>query len=390
MIPVAKPLFLTRPDEALSRVLDSGWLGQGNDVYEFEQALATYIENDIVVVNTGTTALELAVRNFATSGKEYVVIPDLTFIATAQAVLNAGYKVILCDVDKATLNLCTTGLTKILEAHGDNIAAIINMHYGGMAISKNWFISNCKLFKEWTQLNPFSFIEDAAHSIGSEYIDRESDVRVGSDKDVITCFSFDPIKNITSIEGGALTCPDVLDSNQLRRQRMLGINKDSFNRKNQKRGWEFTVEVPGFRYHMSNVNAVVGLSQLKDITQLKKQRQRALQVYKYVIDKISAEELSSIRFAANGLKEIEKINPFCFTVVVNNRELLADYMKERNIGTTVNWIRLSAYNLPGVMKAKNLECSEFVSKNSLSLPMHAGLSELNLKEISDALLEYRD
>ena len=122
---------------------------------------------------------------------------------------------------------------------------------------------------------------------------------------------------------------------------------------------------------MSNVNAVVGLSQLKDITQLKKQRQRALQVYKYVIDKISAEELSSIRFAANGLKEIEKINPFCFTVVVNNRELLADYMKERNIGTTVNWIRLSAYNLPGVMKAKNLECSEFVSKNSLSLPMHA-------------------
>ena len=59
MIPVAKPLFLTRPDEALSRVLDSGWLGQGNDAYELEQALATYIENDIVVVNTGTTALEL-------------------------------------------------------------------------------------------------------------------------------------------------------------------------------------------------------------------------------------------------------------------------------------------------------------------------------------------
>ena len=85
-----------------------------------------------------------------------------------------------------------------------------------------------------------------------------------------------------------------------------------------------------------------------------------------------------------------KNKSFCFTVVVNNRELLADYMKERNIGTTVNWIRLSAYNLPGVMKAKNLECSEFVSKNSLSLPMHAGLSELNLKEISDALLEYRD
>ena len=65
MIPVAKPLFLTRPDEAISRVLDSGWLGQGNDVYEFEQALATYVQNDVVVVNTGTTALELAVRNFA-------------------------------------------------------------------------------------------------------------------------------------------------------------------------------------------------------------------------------------------------------------------------------------------------------------------------------------
>ena len=226
-------------------------------------------------MNTGTTALELAVRNFARSRKDYVVIPDLTFIATAQAVLNAGYKLILCDVDKATLNLCPISLSKILEAHGDNIAAIINMHYGGMAVSKNWFISNCKLFEEWLQTNPFSFIEDAAHSIGSEYVDGEICSRVGSDKDVITCFSFDPIKNITSIEGGALTCPDALDSNQLRRQRMLGINKDSFNRKNQKRGWEFNVEVPGFRYHMSNVNAVVGLSQLKDMTQLEETKTKS-------------------------------------------------------------------------------------------------------------------
>lgn len=390
LIPVSRPTFITRPDSSISMVLDSGWLGQGQTVYEFETALASFIgATDVIAVGTGTHALELALRAFALKEKEYVVIPNLTFVATAHAVLNAGYRVLLCDSDSKYLNICPKSLEKILLDKGDKIAAIINMHYGGMAVGISNYINFSKVIDFYLGQGSIPFIEDAAHSFGSCYLDDERACAVGSDKRVISCFSFDPIKNITSIEGGAIVYSSrgSAVSDTLRRMRMLGISKDSFKRKASTKGWNIDVITPGFRYHMSNVNAAVGLVQLGDSIELFSRRQMVLMTYIDVINKLFVSGGSRLRMP-QGYLDFQRIVPFCFSISCDDRDLFSELLAASFVGSTVNWLTVCSFQLPGVESTVDLSVSESFANESLSLPMHASLSDENMMRIVDAILRF--
>lgn len=234
---------------AVLRVLDAGFLGMGEEVRDFENDLQQFIGTTkaVVCVNTGTAALHLALECMDIGLGDEVLVPTLTYVASFQAVAATGAVPIPCDV------LPESGFLDPLDARlrmTPRTKAIMPVHYASnsAAIGEIYALAReCGL----------RVVEDAAHSFGCY---REGH-RIGVDGDVI-CFSFDGIKNITSGEGGAVVTGDMKLAARIEDARLLGVSRDTEKRYSNMRSWEFDVEHRGFRYHMSNIMAAIGRTQL--------------------------------------------------------------------------------------------------------------------------------
>ncbi len=197
MIPVSRPSIGEEELKAVGKVFRTGWLGLGSVTKEFEDGVAKFLshqeKNYVVAVNTGTTALHLALDAIGIKTGDEVVLPSLTFVATAQTVLACGATCVFCDIEEDTLNMDIEDLKRKIT---HKTRAIIPVHYRGLPCNMD-AILDIALSKK------IRIVEDAAHAFGSYYKGK----RIGSFGD-ITCFSFDPIKNITCGEGGAVVTRD--------------------------------------------------------------------------------------------------------------------------------------------------------------------------------------
>ena len=250
MIKIARGSFGEEELEEVRSAFDYGYLGLGHKVDEFETELKKFLNADYVVsTNTGTSALHLALEALEIKSGDEVIVPSLTFVASFQAISAARAIPIPCDICPDTLLM---DMGAVNEKISKRTRAIMPVHYGGNPC-------DMKTLLEIKKDRGIRIIEDAAHAFGSTYFGK----KIGGFGD-ITCFSFDSIKNITCAEGGAIVCndPDLVE--KLKIKRLLGIE-----RKNQtslswkERGWSYDVVDQGFRYHMSNLNAAIGLAQLK-------------------------------------------------------------------------------------------------------------------------------
>jgi len=253
--------------EAILRVLDSGFLGRGQETRLFEQELATYLNvEDVCCVSSGTAALHLALMAIGLKKGDEVLVPTLTYVASFQAVLVSGAIPQACDV------LPNNGLIDLDDAERRLTArtrAIMPVHYAG-------YSGDSKRLYDFANAYDLRVIEDAAHAFGSSAYGKF----VGASGD-IGCFSFDPIKNITSGEGGAVVSsdPNVYDS--VRRMSNLGIDSG---------GSDFNGNVtgPGWRYHMPDMMAAIGRVQLARFDQeLKPKRQAITASYRKALADIS-------------------------------------------------------------------------------------------------------
>jgi dTDP-4-amino-4,6-dideoxygalactose transaminase len=215
----------------------------------FEQELATYLGTDrhVICVNTGTSALQLAVSSLGLGAGDEVLVPTITYVASFQAIAATGAKPIACDVRPEDLYLDMKDAARRLTSR---TKAIMPVHYASGS-------RGLDAVYEFAGKHNLRVIEDAAHSFGGSH----SGAKVGARGDVV-CFSFDGIKNITSGEGGAIVTADDQVARLARDARLLGVEKDTEARFSAKRSWTFDVHHQGFRYHMSNLNAAVGRAQL--------------------------------------------------------------------------------------------------------------------------------
>ena len=271
LIRLSKSCIDEKEKEAVLRVLDKEFLGMGNEVNTFEKSLEKYFGRDVVCVSTGTSALQIALQSIGIKKSDEVLVPSLTYVASYQSISATGAIPISCDINPDSLII---DLNDAKEKLSEKTKAIMPVHYAGDAsqiIKINAFANKHKL----------RVVEDAAHAFGSFFKNK----KIGSFGD-IACFSFDGIKNITSGEGGCIVSNDKNVIGLCKDLRLLGVENDSNLRFQGKRSWNFDVKYQGWRYHMSNIMASIGLEQFKKMEVFRAKRRSLAKTYDTVFSKI--------------------------------------------------------------------------------------------------------
>lgn len=352
-IRLSKSVVGIEEKNAVMQVLDEGFLGMGREVQLFENELQAFLKtrNEVICVNTGTSALHLALQAIGIGAGDEVLVPNITYVASFQAITATGATPVLVDVNLDTVFIdledAESRITK-------NTKAIMPVHYA----SDSQKMDDVHAF---AKLHNLRVVEDAAHSFGSY----RSGSLVGSECDVL-CFSFDGIKNITAGEGGAIVTGDRKIIEYVRDARLLGVEKDTEARYQGIRSWDFDVKEQGWRYHMSNVMAAIGRAQLKKIEAFGSHRKQCAEHYLELMSGISNIEPLNLSYKENV--------PHIFPVKVlsNNRDELISYLREQKIECGVHYKPGS--QLERYKSESHYPNSELLYKQLLTLPLHADLS----------------
>ncbi len=243
--------WITKDDKrAVSQALNSRWLTGGPLVASFESAFAEYVGTKFAVaVNSCTAALHISMRALNIGPGDEVIVPDLTFAATANAPLFCGAKPVFADVDEDTFNLSSE---QVLKKITSKTKAIIPVHYGGQPC-------DMKELMEISRDHHLHLVEDCAHSLGAKY--RE---KMTGSFGKLGCFSFYPTKIITTLEGGMVATNDELLCKRLRLLREHGMSRNALERE-KGTTWKYDIADLGYNYRLTDVQAALGMSQLKRI-----------------------------------------------------------------------------------------------------------------------------
>ena len=254
--------------QAVVKALKSDFLTQGPAVQEFEKSITDYcgVKYCVVVAN-GTAALHMAVAALDISEGRQGITSTNTFTASATSMVYSGLKPVFADIDKDTFNVTTETLKAKMTK---STALFTPVHFAGQPC-------NMKEIKKLADTQNIRIIEDAAHAIGSSYSDGD---RVGSCRySDMTIFSFHPVKTITTGEGGAITTNDKELYKRLLMLRSHGITKDPEVLEKNPGPWYYEMQSLGFNYRMSDIHAVLGVSQMKRLDKFKKKRRALISRY---------------------------------------------------------------------------------------------------------------
>lgn len=266
-IPVLKPSITDAEIAAVTEVLRSGWLGLGPKTAQFEVEFAQKIGTKFCIgLNSGTAALHLALAALQLKSDQEVIVTPMTFVSTVHAILYCGAKPVFADILPDTLNINPTDVAAKVTP---KTRAIVGVDMAGHPA-------------DWDELLAISnqhglaVIEDAAHSCGAFYKNNP----VGSLVPV-TCFSFHAVKNLTCGEGGAISCDSDWKDRWFREMRWLGISKDTWSRTEGDTSyhWKYWVQNIGFKCHMNDLAAAIGLVQLQRLDDLNERRRHLAQRY---------------------------------------------------------------------------------------------------------------
>lgn len=349
----AAPFVGEDEGRAVAAVLATGWLGMGPEVAAFEGELEDrFPGRHVVAVNSGTAALHLALLALGITAGDEVVVPSLTFCATVQSVINTGASPVFVEVCPETLCIDVDDV----EAHlSDRTKVVVPVHFGGNACDMDRLV-------ELGARKSVAIIDDAAHAFGSTYKGRPIGV-IGD----ATCFSFDPIKNLTCGEGGAIVTPDGEVADRLRRMRLLGIGSDSYARL-QRYELGYEVHMPGFRYHMSDLNAAIGRTQLRKFDEIIARRRALWRRYRDGLDGSVA-----VRTLRHDPDVMVPFN-FVVRVVDGGRDDLAKHLLAKDMVVGIHYPPNHKQPFFARSPAVSLPVTELLGAQILSLPFHPGLT----------------
>ena len=361
-IPFGKPNINNLEIDAITKVMESGILVHGDYTKKFEDAFAERIgTKNAIAVSSCTAGLHLSLFVNNINNGDKVAVPAMTHVSTAHVVELQGATPIFIDVEPNTGNMNPSLLKKALNEN--TIKAIMPVHYLGLP---------CEMeeINNLSKINNAIVIEDCALSLDGKYNGKQT----GSLGEC-GCFSFYPVKHMTSIEGGMVTTDNDDLSRKIKKARAFGYNKELGERT---RPGIYDVDKLGFNYRMNEVEAAVGLHQIKKLDNSLKKRKQNYKIIKSYLSKFD-----DLFYFPDNVGASES-SYYCINIILNKkienlRNLLQDYLKENKIGTSIHYpsaVPLFTYNKKKYgYKAGDFPVAENIGFNTLSLPLAQHVSE---------------
>jgi aminotransferase len=351
--------------EELRDCLDRQWIGMGPKTAELETQLAAHLGvDDFVLLNSGSNALHMAVHLLGLSAGSEIILPSFTWASCASAAVMCGLRPVFCDVDIATMNL---NASTVERAIGPNTAAIMAVHYAGLPVK----------IDELTQFG-VPIIEDAAHAIDSQLNGRACGT-IGD----IGVFSFDSIKNLAMGEGGGLVARDQKCLRRARDLRLCGVtNTGLVASQARDRWWEHEILEAFPKMTPSDLSAAVGLAQLKKLAAAQARRSEIWRTYQRKLGGLDWMDTPPDVHTGDH----HSYFTYCVRVKGGNRDLLARYLLDQGIYTTLRFHPLHLSPVYG--SAANLPVTETLMRSALNLPLHPLLSESDVDRIIEAIRHF--
>jgi perosamine synthetase len=384
-IPFFRPNVAQDEIDEVVDSLKSGWLTTGLKTKRFETEFAAYLGvKHAVALNSATAALHLALEAIGLQRGDAVLVPTMTFAATAEVVRYFDAKPILVDCRESDFNVdIADARRRAAEAvnRGERLRAIIPVHYGGQIVD----MAGVKALARDFDLR---VVEDAAHCCPAYYRDSaESPWKpVGSESDV-ACYSFYANKCITTGEGGmACTADDGL-AERIHIMSLHGISKDAWKRFTSEGSWHYEIIAPGFKYNLTDIAASIGLHQLRKADQFLKDRKRVADLYRQLLGKIG-----EIILPSESPDRIHAWHLFVIRLRLDrltiDRAQAIQALKQAGIGTSVHWMPLHMhpyYRQTYGYRAEDLPVSAQIYPEIISLPIYPGMSEAEVSGVCAAL-----
>ncbi len=355
MIPLFRPSHDHREAEAVGAVLKSRWTGLGPKTEEFEQKFAEYVGARYAVgVNSATSALHIALKLLDVGPGDEVIVPTLTFVSTAHVVKFCNATPVFVDINEDTLCMDYEGARREVF---DETKAIIPVLYGGQPI------------EPWVQ-GDIAPLYDCAHACGSSF-------NAGGK---LCTWSFHSVKNLSCGDGGMITTDNEAFWQRAKRLRWLGINKGTWDREKGGYSWDYNCEEIGFKYHMNDLMAAVGLVQLEKMPQMQAKRLELVQCYYRGLQSLEERGLLKRPPITRGSSW------HLFYIRSKRRDELAAFLKTRDIATGVHYRPIHLYPCYGVNY--HLPVAERVWLELLSLPLFPDLTLGEVDFICDSIKEF--
>ncbi len=365
MIQLFKPYVSEGAIEAVTEVLRSGWIGLGPKTAEFETRFAEYVgAKYAVAVNSATSALHLAMLVSGVRPADEVLTTSLTFVSTNHVILYQQAEPVFVDVDDRTLNL---DLKKAVDLVSPRTRAIVVVHYAGNPLDMDELYA-------FAARHSLAVIEDAAHACGATFHGQ----RIGSFG--LTCFSFHAVKNLPIGDGGMLTTNDEALYTELVRLRWMGIDRSTFARSAGKYHWEYDVLEMGYKYHMNDIAAAIGLEHLKRLDEWNERRREIVNMYRAELSDLSPRRLRFVDQTPGAISA----NHLC-VIRVPNRNAVVEALKERDISVGVHYKPNHRYRSYIGARRGDLTVTERAYQELISLPLHLYLTNGDVHTVCQAL-----
>ena len=361
--------------QAVVETLRSGWLTTGPQVKQFEEEFARYVGcRQAVAVNSGTAALHLALEAVGIGEGDEVILPTMTFAATAEVVLYLHAWPVLVDCRQDTLNLDPDQLEQAITPR---TKAIIPVHFGGHPCDMGRIL-------EIARAHHLAVIEDAAHALPA----RCGGKMVGTIGD-ITCFSFYATKTITTGEGGMATTERPAWAERMRLMSLHGISKDAWKRYTAAGSWDYEILSPGYKYNLTDVAAALGTQQLRRCDRFWQQRQYYAELYhngfadvpEIIVPPLLISEGHQHAWHLYVIQlELERLR-------IDRRQFI-ELLKQQHIGASVHFIPLHLH--PYYRENFGYYRGDFpnasaVFERIVSLPLYPKMTEMDVQNVIETV-----
>jgi perosamine synthetase len=375
-IPYFRPSITAAEIDEVTACLESGWLTTGPRTRQFEESFAEIVgARHAVAVNSATAALHLAVEALGLKPGQAVLVPTMTFAATAEIVRHQGAIPLLVDCDPVTFNMDLNDAERKLQDQIDGrglldanlqVVGIIPVHVGGLMMDMSAVRAFADRYGLWV-------VEDAAHAFPAAY--RQNSQlpwqRCGEDTAALTCFSFYANKTMTTGEGGMAVTHDGGLADRIRKMSLHGLTDDAWNRFSNNSRWDYRILAPGYKYNLTDIAASLGNCQLRRAEEMRCQRESVANYYREFLHDLKELELPPApanRIHAWHLFPIRlRLDRLTIT-----RDALIEELHGHGIGCSVHWRPLHLhpyYEQSFGWCAHDLPAASAVWKRLISLPL---------------------